>query len=133
MQAAAIYGCIILVVFLFIVCMSKLPMYYKHRELMVDPIQLKTIGGDARRMFHLAKQDHNPFVALMLATIALGKLHTLRQMGPNYQVSDRLDLDLNEFQADVSTFIQQKLDDIATMCPNLPVRGVDVGGVDWFV
>ena len=123
------YSLIVFAVILFLLVLSKLPGLSVSRGEKVTVDQIRAIGDEARRLFYISKQDQNPLLSLLHATIALSKLHTLKMVGPSHRISKKLDIDIDALKEEISSYHRKKIQEINTRCPTLSLMD---DGIDWF-
>ena len=109
--------------------LSRMPTMSATRGEKITADQIRLIGDDVKRLYYMSKQDQNPLLAVLHATIALSKLQTLKIIGPANRISKKLDLDVDALKEEILATHRQKIQEINTKCPSLKLLD---DGVDWF-
>lgn len=129
MQDTLKYALIVFVALVGLLILSKLPSLSASRGEKITVDQIRLIGDDVKRLSYMSKQDQNPLLALMHATIALSKLQTLKILGPAHRISKKLDMDVDALKEEILVTHRAKIQEINTKCPSLKLLE---DGVDWF-
>jgi hypothetical protein len=131
MQDNIKYGLIVFGIIFLLLVLTKLPGYSANHGEVITVDQLKLIGDEAKRMFYISKQDQNPLLSVLHATMALSKLNILMKLGPLHRISQKLDTDINILKSDIISYQRQKIQEINALCPSLSLS--DDSEIDWFV
>ena len=126
MEDCVKYGLIVFVIILSLLVLSKLPGLSVTRGEKVTIEQIRALGEEAKRLYYMAKQDQNPILSLMHATIALSKLHTLKIVGPIDRISKKVDINIDALKEEIVTFHRVKIQEINKKCPSLSLVGYEI-------
>lgn len=86
----------------------------------------KQIAGQSKHWIYAAKQDVQPLLGLLHATIGLSKVQTLLSVGTAEKMSKLAGMDLLALQKAATEVQQNMLAQIGSICPALKLTDSDV-------
>ena len=120
------YAAVVFIVIIFLFVITKIPGPTANRGVPSSPESSNVLAQETRHLLALSRQDNNPLMGLVHATMASSRLHALRLFARLGSTGSGTQQDFDSLREQIIEVQQMKLKEIGRTCPILDTAYMDM-------